>query len=238
MVFVSSQHCETNMSDAVTSSLGIVAYLALFASIGILFLLVNLLVGRLVRSQDPNDEKLEIYECGEPAVGSSFVQFDLRFYVVALLFIIFDVEVAFFFPWATLFGKATHLAAGGPQNQVVQRIDGQIELTAQSRGLYREMGITAPTAPAQIPASLRGSISDSEEPLQRSAQVIKQGAHQLALITIVDIAVFFAVLLIGFAYVWKRGDLDWVRAFSGGRAAEEPPSTNRREVDLEEALSA
>ena len=46
----------------------------------------------------PNAEKLEVYECGEPTIGSSFVQFDLRFYVVALLFIIFDVEVAFFFP--------------------------------------------------------------------------------------------------------------------------------------------
>ena len=86
------------MSDAVTSSLGIVAYLALFATVGILFLLVNLIVGKLVRPNDPHPEKLEIYECGEPAVGSSFVQFDLRFYVVALLFIIFDVEVAFFFP--------------------------------------------------------------------------------------------------------------------------------------------
>ena len=58
-------------------------------------------------------EKLEVYECGEPTIGSSFVQFDLRFYVVALLFIIFDVEVAFFFPWAAVFGKATQLAAGG-----------------------------------------------------------------------------------------------------------------------------
>ena len=66
-------------------------------------------VGRFLRPQDPNVEKLEVYECGEPTIGSSFVQFDLRFYVVALLFIIFDVEVAFFFPWATVFGKATHL---------------------------------------------------------------------------------------------------------------------------------
>ena len=98
------------MSDAVGSSLGIVAYLALFATVGIIFLLVNLLVGKFVRPSSPHDEKQEIYECGEPAVGLSFMQFDLRFYVVALLFIIFDVEVAFFFPWATVFGKSTHLA--------------------------------------------------------------------------------------------------------------------------------
>jgi NADH-quinone oxidoreductase subunit A len=89
----------------------IVAYLALFAGAAVLFLFVNLLVGKLLRPKLPNQEKLEVYECGEPTIGSSFVQFDLRFYVVALLFIIFDVEVAFFFPWATVFGKATQLSS-------------------------------------------------------------------------------------------------------------------------------
>src|SRR5687767_2667824 len=94
---------------ALGSSLGIVAYMAAFATVGFVFLFANLLVGRLLRPSNPHAEKLEIYECGEPTIGSSFVQFDLRFYVVALLFIIFDVEVAFFFPWAATFGKATHL---------------------------------------------------------------------------------------------------------------------------------
>ena len=93
------------------SPTAIVAYLALFAGIAGIFLFVNLLVGKLVRPDLPNREKLEVYECGEPAIGSSFVQFDLRFYVVALLFIIFDVEIAFFFPWATVFGKATQLTS-------------------------------------------------------------------------------------------------------------------------------
>src|ERR671919_2879894 len=88
----------------------IAAYIALFALTGFLFLFVNLLVGWLVRPRLPNREKQEVYECGEPTIGSSFVQFHLRFYVVALLFLIFDVEVALFFPWATVFGKATHLA--------------------------------------------------------------------------------------------------------------------------------
>jgi NADH-quinone oxidoreductase subunit A len=63
-----------------------------------------------VRTRRPSEEKLAAYECGEPAIGSAYVQFDLRFYVVALLFIIFDVEVAFFFPWGTIFGGATQLA--------------------------------------------------------------------------------------------------------------------------------
>src|SRR6478672_4801314 len=98
------------MSPAIASSLGIVAYMAIFALTGVAFLFVNLLVGKLLRPHDPHPEKLEIYECGEPTIGSSFVQFDLRFYVVALLFIIFDVEVAFFFPWAAVFGKSANLA--------------------------------------------------------------------------------------------------------------------------------
>src|ERR671923_1887612 len=97
-----------------TTPTSIVAYLALFAGVGFAFLFINLLVGKLVRPHDPHAEKLEVYECGEPTIGSSFVQFDLRFYVVALLFIIFDVEVAFFFPWATVFGKATQLAGTPP----------------------------------------------------------------------------------------------------------------------------
>ena len=87
----------------------IAGYLALFVGFGFVFLFVNLVVGKFLRPKAPNAEKLEIYECGEPTIGSSFVQFDLRFYVVALLFIIFDVEVAFFFPWATVYGKAVQL---------------------------------------------------------------------------------------------------------------------------------
>src|SRR4029078_6132778 len=85
--------------------------LALFVAFGFAFLFGNLLMGRFLRPKAPNTEKLEIYECGEPTIGSSFVQFDIRFFVVALLFIIFDVESAFFFPWANVFGKATNLKA-------------------------------------------------------------------------------------------------------------------------------
>ena len=86
-----------------------VAYLTLFAVVGFATIFVALLLGWFLRARNRTPEKLEVYECGEPPVGSGFVQFDLRFYVVALLFIIFDVEVAFFFPWATVFGKAAQL---------------------------------------------------------------------------------------------------------------------------------
>ncbi len=77
--------------------------------VGVIFLVVALLLGRLFRPVSPTQEKSQAYECGEPPVGSSFVQFDLRFYVVALLFIVFEVELAFFFPPAVVFGKLTQI---------------------------------------------------------------------------------------------------------------------------------
>ena len=91
------------VASALSSSTAIVGYLALFAAIGFGFIFVNLLVGYFLRPDDPHNEKQEIYECGEPAIGSSFVQFDLRFYTVALVFIVFDVEIALLWPWAVVF---------------------------------------------------------------------------------------------------------------------------------------
>jgi NADH-quinone oxidoreductase subunit A len=206
------------MSPAVASSVGIVAYLALFAGVGIAFLLVNLAVGRFLRPHDPHPEKLEIYECGEPTIGSSFVQFDLRFYVVALLFIIFDVEVAFFFPWATVFGKSTNLMDRDFVAVERSAETGQLQLTPQAVGMYRELGVRQPTVPTQIPASLAAEVDPRASEVARANQIVHEGARQFAWITIIDIAAFFTVLLIGFAYVWKRGDLDWVRAVSKERA--------------------
>jgi len=87
--------------------ISIVAYLLLFAGVGFLFVFACLLLGSVLRPRAPRPEKLETYECGERAIGPGFVQFDLRFYVVALVFLIFEVEVGFFFPWATVFGTAT-----------------------------------------------------------------------------------------------------------------------------------
>jgi NADH-quinone oxidoreductase subunit A len=222
------------MSPAVSSSLGVVAYLAIFAFTGVVFLFVNLLVGKLLRPHDPHPEKLEIYECGEPTIGSSFVQFDLRFYVVALLFIIFDVEVAFFFPWAAVFGKATNLM--NENFAVVTRgADNTVTLTPQAASLYRELGVRNPTVPQQVPVSLaKGATGDD---ISRANYTIHEGARQLAWITIVDIAAFFAVLLIGFAYVWRRGDLDWVRAVSEAKAAE-PRLSSDDQLEQEAALSA
>src|SRR3954463_13805392 len=88
----------------------LVFYLLVFLVVGVFFLFIHLVIGRLIRPVRPDAEKQTIYECGEPTIGSAWVQFDLRYYVIALLFVIFDVEVAFFFPWATVFGKTTTLA--------------------------------------------------------------------------------------------------------------------------------
>src|SRR5580704_11771014 len=81
-----------------------------FLGLGAFFVFIHLLLGKVIRPRRPSAEKLTIYECGEPTIGSAWIQFDLRFYVVALLFVIFDVEVVFFFPWAIVFGKANQLA--------------------------------------------------------------------------------------------------------------------------------
>lgn len=232
------------MQAAVSSSLGIVAYLALFASVGLLFIFVNLLVGRFVRPSEPNEEKLDIYECGEPTIGSSFVQFDLRFYVIALLFIIFDVEVAFFFPWAAVFGKSTHMM--DKQFVVAEATTDGVALTTDGKALYRELGVRKPTVPQSVPASLQEGFqkqfpaaADFHVNSEKKANYVsQQGARQLAWITVADIGVFFAVLMIGFAYVWKRGDLDWVRAVSRERGRSEEPPPGSTPTEQEPALSA
>jgi len=73
------------------------------------------LIGRLLRPKLSTPEepaKEETYECGEPAVGSSWVRFDNRFYTVALIFLIFDVEVAFLFPWALVLDSLAGVGLG------------------------------------------------------------------------------------------------------------------------------
>jgi NADH-quinone oxidoreductase subunit A len=77
--------------------------LLFFAAAGVVMGFGALLFGKLVRPRHPGGLKDEIYECGEPTVGPAWVQFDLRFYVVALLFVVFDVEIAMLYPWAVVY---------------------------------------------------------------------------------------------------------------------------------------
>ena len=79
--------------------------LLLFLISGALFIVIGLLTAKLIRPHRPNAEKLATFECGEEPMGNSWVQFNPRFYVIALIFIIFDVELAFMFPWAVVFGN-------------------------------------------------------------------------------------------------------------------------------------
>ena len=119
------------------------ANVLVFLLVGIGFVIVNVaVISRLLRPKVANAEKSEIYECGEPAIGSAWVRFDMRFYTIALIFLIFDVEIAFIYPWAVVFR------------------------TLQHSGLF----------------------------------------------ALTEMLVFLAILVVGFVYAWKRGDLDWVKA--------------------------
>jgi NADH:ubiquinone oxidoreductase subunit 3 (subunit A) len=336
----------------------LVAYLLLFVAVGAGFILVHLLIGKLIRPSKPGAEKQTIYECGEPTIGSAWIQFDLRFYVVALLFVIFDVEVAFFFPWAEVFGKsnttvaeqtmpadfqsmkaystrmvelapevadtpaaalyrrlssmnaadferakALAVAAPGkdlrpihdasrralaglantPANAGERRarellllVDTEKQLTAlredgpaalfpnsvdaNSRELFRmvatmnagEYAAFRRIAAAEgdvrsLKAAARTTLADLPDGTERRAYLallavkddfqlqalrakgvpltqaeFKQNqttASSLSWVALFEIAAFFGVLLVGFAYLWKRGDLAWVRSLQAERQA-------------------
>jgi NADH-quinone oxidoreductase subunit A len=83
----------------------------IFVAVGTVFLLANLFVGGFLRRRVPTSDKLAAYECGEAPVGSSWVQFDLRFYIVALVYLVFAVEVVLLYPWAVVYGSAVVTAA-------------------------------------------------------------------------------------------------------------------------------
>ena len=212
-----------------SSSVAIVAYLALFAVVGFVFVLVNLLIGRFLRPANPHPEKQEIYECGEPTIGSSFVQFDLRFYVVALVFIVFDVEVAFMFPWATVYGKATQLMRVGSDAGELPAVsvspDGELVLTDDLRTLYQELGVRQPVLP------------DTEAGIDETAAV-RKGAASLVQLAFWGMIVFFFVLLLGFAYEWKTGAMDWVRAVSRNAAGPSDLTASTVRIVDESVLSA
>ena len=113
-----------------------------FLVAGLGFILFNLVLGWVIRPSKPYEEKLKPYECGEEPIGDAWIQFNLRFYVVAIIFIIFEVEIAMTFPIAVVFKSW-----------------------------------------------------------------VAQGLGALAL---AEIGTFLGILLLGLAYVWKKGDLGWV----------------------------
>jgi len=77
----------------------------LFIAGGGAFTLITLLAGRILRPNRPNKGKLTTYESGEEPSGIAWAQFNVRFYMVALVFLLFEAELVFLFPWAIVFGK-------------------------------------------------------------------------------------------------------------------------------------
>jgi len=100
-------------------------------------------LGALLRPANPERAKLTTYECGEVVTGNAWINFNIRFYVVALIFVIFDVEVAFIYPVVTVFR----------------------EWIGQGKGLF----------------------------------------------ALLEILIFVAILVVGLVYVWRKGDLQWVK---------------------------
>lgn len=213
------------------------AYLLLFVAVGIGFIFVHLMAGKFIRPNKPDPAKRTIYECGEPTIGSSWIQFDLRFYVVALLFVIFDVEVAFFFPWAVVFGKANALASIGrptsaeayhetgerawelvpPSFQSIHTAHHKQLLAVSSDEVTKLDQLRKQRAAGNnLSADERSELANLELEELRAMEPQRQG-RLLAWLALVEIAVFFGVLLVGYAYLWRRGDLAWVRSLAAER---------------------
>ena len=114
------------------------AGILVFLGLSVVFVAFLLGLAWVLRPNAPSSEKKVAYECGERPTGSPWIKFNIRFYVVALIFVIFDVEVVFLYPWAVIF-------------------------------------------------------------------------RQLGLFAFVEMLVFLLILFVGLAYVWKKGDLEWVR---------------------------
>ena len=87
--------------DFLKDYLSIIIFLFVALSLSIGFVVLNFLFS----PKKPDPEKLSAYECGFEAFGDSRMKFDVRFYLVAILFIIFDLEIAFLFPWAVSLGN-------------------------------------------------------------------------------------------------------------------------------------
>ena len=92
------------MASAAAEYLPILLFLGVALSLSLSFVVMPMLIARLTGANNPYPDKLAEYECGFPAFEDSRSQFDVRFYLVAILFIIFDLEAAFLFPWAVSLG--------------------------------------------------------------------------------------------------------------------------------------
>ncbi|MEE8103997.1 MAG: NADH-quinone oxidoreductase subunit A [Planctomycetota bacterium] len=139
-----------------------------FAVFGVVFVFVNLFVlGKLVlgRPSKPDfGEKHTTYECGEPAIGDAWIRFDIRFYTLSLIFLIFDIEVALLFPWAVAYDK--FIAAGQGFAAFVEVL---VFVTVLGVGLAyvwmrRDIDWTSTAPGAAIPELAHGGADRGGEP--------------------------------------------------------------------------
>lgn len=116
------------------------ASVLLFLVVGFIFLVLTLFISRLLQPKgNPGADTYMAYECGEVPEGSAWIRFNIRFYVLALIFLIFDVEIVFLLPWAVVFKK-------------------------------------------------------------------------LGAFAFIEGLIFIGILAVGLAYVWNKGDLEWVKS--------------------------
>ena len=120
------------------------ANVLIFLVVGCVFVALNLTLSRLLQTRLFTSEKYIPYECGEDPIGDTRIKFNVRFYVISLIYLIFDVEIVFLFPWGVVF---------------------------------REIGLLA----------------------------------------FVEMLIFIFILLVGLAYIWAKGDLQWIRSIQSSR---------------------
>jgi len=128
-----------------------------------------LMVNRLIAPNKPNPVKNSSYECGEVPTGSSWVQLNSRFYVIALIFLLFDVEMVFVFPWATVFGSH-ELIAQDERWGWLSLIEMFVFMSILILGLvyvwvkgdlqWIKNKVVAPTVQVNIPASMYNRINE------------------------------------------------------------------------------
>ena len=92
------------MASVAAGYLPILLFLGVAVVLSTAFVVLPMIASRFTGSANPTPEKLSEYECGFPAFEDSRAQFDVRFYLVAILFIVFDLEAAFLYPWAVALG--------------------------------------------------------------------------------------------------------------------------------------
>ena len=163
--------------------MGDVAQISEFGKI-LIFLITGIIIvcgifaaNRFFSPNHPNAEKLTSYECGEEPVGSAWLPFNSRFYVIALVFLLFEVEMVFVFPWATIFGSH-EIAKVEPRWGILSLIEMFIFLGILILGLvyvwfkgdldWIKPAVIKPTTDVQIPTSLYDQLN-----LEQSSYIVR-----------------------------------------------------------------